>query len=88
MEARPIASLSPLAIRAFIWLLTAAFGPDGTPWAAFHCGNMTTGSTAGAPASSITCPDGEAAPAPPLALGVVGRLASHLGRLASDHGNH
>jgi hypothetical protein len=32
-----------------IWLLTAAFGPDGTPWAA------------------------------PLALGVVGRLASHQG---------
>jgi hypothetical protein len=59
-----------------IWLLTAAFGPDGTPWAAFHCGNMTNGTTTGVPAS-IICPNGAAPPAPPLALGVVGRLASH-----------
>jgi hypothetical protein len=58
-----------------IWLLTDAFGPDGTPWAAFHCGNMTNGTTTGVPAS-ITCPNGAAPPAAPLALGVVGRLAS------------
>jgi hypothetical protein len=58
-----------------IWLLSAAFGPDGTPWAAFHCANLTNGVTTGTP-TSITCPNGAAAPAaPPLALGVVGRLA-------------
>jgi len=58
-----------------IWLLTAAFGPDGTPWAAFHCANLTNGVTTGTP-TSITCPNGAAAPAAsPLALGVVGRLA-------------
>src|SRR6516165_454060 len=59
-----------------IWLLSAAFGPDGTPWAAFHCANLTNGVTTGAPSTSITCPNGAAAPAaPPVALGVVGRLA-------------
>ena len=62
-----------------IWLLTTAFGPDGTPWAAFHCGNMTNGSTTGTP-TSITCPNGAAPPAAPLALGVIGRLAR-------DHGS-
>jgi hypothetical protein len=60
-----------------IWFLTDAFGPDGTPWAAFHCGNLTNGTTTGVPLASLTCPNGAAPPAPPLALGVVGRLASH-----------
>jgi hypothetical protein len=69
------------ASQGRIWFLTDAFGPDGTPWAAFHCANMTNGTTTGIPAASITCPDGAAPPAAPLALGVVGRLAS-------DHGNH
>jgi hypothetical protein len=64
-----------------IWLLTDAFGPDGSPWAAFHCGNTTNGTTTGVPLASLTCPNGAAAPAAPLALGVVGRLAS-------QHGNH
>jgi hypothetical protein len=67
-----------------IWLLTDVFGPDGTPWAAFHCANVTTGMTTGKP-TSITCPNGAPAPAAaPLALGVVGRLASHH----DDHGDH
>lgn len=64
------------AAKGRIWLLTTAFGPDGTPWAAFHCANMTNGVTTGTP-TSITCPNGAAPPAAPLALGVVGRLASH-----------
>ena len=59
-----------------IWVLSAAFGPDGTPWAGFHCGNLTNGTTTGVPAASITCPNGATPPAPPLALGVVGRLAN------------
>jgi hypothetical protein len=66
-----------------IWLLTAAFGRDGTPYAGFHCADMTNGSTTGEP-TSITCPNGEAPPPAPLALGVVGRLASHH----DDHGNY
>jgi hypothetical protein len=71
------------AVRGRIWLLTDAFGPDGTPWAAFHCANVTTGVTTGTP-TSITCPNGAPAPAAaPLALGVVGRLASHHD---DDHG--
>jgi len=73
-----------------IWLLTAAFGPDGTPWAAFHCANLTTGVTTGTP-TSITCPNGAPAPAAaPLALGVVGRLASHHDDFDDhdDHGDH
>jgi hypothetical protein len=65
------------AAQGRIWLLSAAFGPDGTPWAAFHCANMTNGSTTGMPLASLTCPNGAAAPAAPLALGVVGRLANH-----------
>jgi hypothetical protein len=65
-----------------IWLLTAAFGPDGTPWAGFHCANMTNGATTGTP-TSITCPNGAAPPPAPLALGVVGRLASHSRSRAS-----
>ena len=69
-----------------IWLLTTAFGPDGTPWAAFHCGNMTDGVTTGT-TTSITCPNGAAPPPAPLALGVVGRLATDLGKRA-DNGNH
>jgi hypothetical protein len=68
------------ASQGRIWFLTNAFGPDGTAWAAFHCANMTNGTTTGVPAASITCPNGEAPPAAPLALGVVGRLAN-------DHGN-
>ena len=65
-------------------VLTATFGPDGTPWAAFHCANVTAGVTTGT-TTFITCPNGAAAPAAaPLALGVVGRLASHH----DDHGDH
>jgi hypothetical protein len=64
-----------------IWTLSPVFGPDGSVWAGFHCGNFTTGVTTGVPAASITCPNGAAAPsAAPLAFGVVGRLAN-------DHGN-
>ena len=77
-------ALAITANRGRIWLLTDAFGPDGTPWAAFHCANLTAGVTTGVPSTSITCPNGAAAPAPPLALGVVGRLASHH----DDHGDH
>jgi hypothetical protein len=69
------------ASQGRIWFLTDAFGPDGTPWAAFHCANMTNGTTTGVPLPSVTCPNGAAPPAAPLALGVVGRLAI-------DHGNH
>jgi hypothetical protein len=69
-----------------IWLLTTAFGPDGTPWAGFHCANMTDGATTGM-TTSIICPNGAAPPPAPLALGVVGRLATDLGKQA-DNGNH
>jgi hypothetical protein len=69
-----------------IWLLTTAFGPDGTPWAGFQCANMTDGATPGT-TTSITCPNGAAPPPAPLALGVVGRLATDLGKRA-DNGNH
>jgi hypothetical protein len=69
-----------------IWLLTTAFGPDGTPWAAFHCADMTDGATTGT-TTSIICPNGAAPPPAPLALGVVGRLATDLGKRA-DNGNH
>jgi hypothetical protein len=74
------------AVQGRMMVLTAAFSPDGTPWAAFHCANMTNGVTTGTP-SSITCPNGAAPPAAPLALGVVGRLASHHDDL-DDHDDH
>lgn len=70
-----------------IWLLTTVFGPDGTPWAAFHCANMTDGATTGT-TTPITCPNGAAAPPAPLALGVVGRLATGHGKEKhAEHGN-
>jgi hypothetical protein len=69
------------ASQGRIYALSITFGPDGMPWAGFHCGNTTLGTTTGVPLASLTCPNGAAAPAAPLALGVVGRLASH-------HGNH
>ena len=69
-----------------LWLLSVAFGRDGTPYAGFHCGNMTNGSTTGTP-TSITCPDGLAPPPAPLALGVVGSLASHNGNQNAQNGN-
>jgi hypothetical protein len=68
-----------------IWVLTTAFGPDGTPWAGFQCANMTDGTTTGT-TTSIICPNGAAPPPAPLALGVVGRLATDYGQHA-DNGN-
>ena len=75
------AELAISASQGRIYALSITFGPDGMPWAGFHCGNTTLGTTTGVPLASLTCPNGAAAPAAPLALGVVGRLASH-------HGNH
>jgi hypothetical protein len=74
------------ATRGRLWLLSVAFGRDGTPYAGFHCGNMTLGSTTGMDAS-ITCPNGEAPPPAPLALGVVGSLVSHNGSQNAQNGN-
>jgi hypothetical protein len=74
-----------------IWLLTVAFGPDGTPWAAFHCGNVTKGMTTGkAEPFPFQCPGNTIAPqTAPLALGVVGRLASGNGQgNANSQGNN
>src|SRR4029077_19605329 len=50
-----------------LWLLSTAFGPDGTPWAAFHCANVTNGWTTGSP-TPITSPNGPAAPEGPPAV--------------------
>jgi hypothetical protein len=44
-----------------LWFLTDTFGPDGTPWASFHCAQETP------------CRGGQSGQGP---LGVVGRLAS------------
>ena len=63
------------ASQGRIYALSIIFGPDGMPWAGFHCGNTTNGTTTGVPLASLTCPNGAAAPPAPLALGVVGRLA-------------
>ena len=67
------------ASQGRIYALSITFGPDGMPWAGFHCGNTTLGPTTGVPLASLTCPNGVAAPPAPLALGVVGRLASGHG---------
>jgi hypothetical protein len=67
------------ASQGRIYALSITFGLDGMPWAGFHCGNTTLGTTTGVPLASLTCPNGAAAPAAPLALGVVGRFASSHG---------
>jgi hypothetical protein len=54
------------ADKGRIWLLSAAFGPDGTPWAGFHCGNVTSGVTTGTPEPFLQCPNGALAPTTPL----------------------
>ena len=73
------AELAVSTSQGRIYALSITFGPDGMPWAGFHCGNTTLGPTTGVPLASLTCPNGAAAPPAPLALGVVGRLASGHG---------